>query len=103
MNSRERFNRTLSFAPVDHGFSYEIGAWGQTIDRWRQEGFPDDVETGSYFGTWLAGNEYFGIERVGFLPLAPCQMLPPYREEVIEEDERTVTRRHADGRVERPA
>ena len=27
----------LDFAPADRGFNYELGLWGQTLDRWQRE------------------------------------------------------------------
>ena len=98
MNSRERFNRALSFAPVDRGFSFEIGMWGQTVERWHQEGLPEDIHLA---GLLLGGSEYFGIERVGYLPLRCIAMVPPFEEQVIEEDERYLVKRYADGHVSR--
>ena len=38
MNGRERFIRTFHYEPVDRIPLIECGAWGQTFDRWEQEG-----------------------------------------------------------------
>ena len=97
MNNRERFHRILSFSSVDRGFNHELGLWGQTLDRWRQEGLPEDV----YIGDLIAGCEYWGIDRVGYLPLRVLDMMPPFKEEVIAEDERYLVKRYADGHVTR--
>ncbi|RJP15574.1 MAG: hypothetical protein C4520_20145 [Candidatus Abyssobacteria bacterium SURF_5] len=46
MNVRERFHATCRFEPVDRAFRFEtIGFWNETIERWRGEGLPEDVET----------------------------------------------------------
>ena len=95
MNNRERFHAMLSFQPVDHGFNHELGLWGQTLDRWHREGLPEDVTIGDF----IMGCEYFGIDRIGYLPLRVVEMLPAFDEEVLEEDERYVTMRYADGHV----
>jgi hypothetical protein len=95
MNDRERFDRILRFAPVDHGVNYELALWGQTLDRWRGEGLPQDV----HIGTLLEGCEYFRLVRIGYLPLRIVQMMPAFEEEILEEDERYQVRRWPDGHV----
>jgi uroporphyrinogen decarboxylase len=97
MNDRERFNRTLSYKPVDHCVNYELALWGQTLDRWRREGLPEDV----YIGTLLAGCEYWDMVRIGYVPLQILQMMPAFEEEVLEEDERYMVKRWPDGHVSR--
>ncbi len=97
MTSRERFLRTLEFKPVDHAFNYELPLWGQTLDRWNAEGMPQDV----HIGDLMTGNEFFGFERVGYIPLQCVEPLPPFQEETIEEDERYLVMRFADGHVSR--
>mgnify|MGYP000880246088 CR=1 FL=1 len=92
MNNRERFNRILSFEPVDHGFNYELGLWGQVLDRWHDEGMPQDVNLGSLIG----GSEFFGLDRVGYLPLRVAELMPAFEEEVIEEDERYLVKRYSE-------
>ena len=61
MNNRERFKSMISFSPVDRGFNHELGLWGQTIERWHQEGLPQDV----HIGDLITGCEYWGIDSVG--------------------------------------
>lgn len=97
MTSRERFLRTLEFGPVDHVFNYELPLWGQTLDRWHAEGLPWDVHVGDL----MTGNEFFGFERVGYVPLQCVEMLPPFEEQTIEEDERYLVMRYADGHTSR--
>jgi uroporphyrinogen decarboxylase len=95
MNDRERFDRTLSFAPVDQHVNFELALWGQTLDRWHAEGLPEDV----HVGTLLEGCEYFGLVRIGYLPLRIIQMMPGFEEEVLEESERYLIKRWSDGHV----
>jgi uroporphyrinogen decarboxylase len=97
MNSRERFLRTLEFGAVDFGFNHELGLWGQTFDRWWAEGMPRDMHVGDL----IRGCAYFGLERIEYLGLNVMGMLPPFEEEVLEEDERYIVKRHADGSVTR--
>ncbi len=97
MDNRERFHRSLSFTPVDRVFNHELPLWGQTYDRWLQEGMPEDV----HIGDLMAGCEFFGVDRVGYLPLKVVDMMPAFTEEVLEEDERYRVVRFADGHVGR--
>jgi len=95
MNDRERYHAILDFRPVDRQLNHELGIWGQTWDRWQAEGLPKDVTIGNF----LEGCEYFGLARIGYLPLHILQMYPAFEEEVLAEDERYVTKRFADGHV----
>jgi hypothetical protein len=97
MNNRERWLRMLTFQPVDRGFNHELGLWGQALDRWRTEGLPGDVTIGDL----ICGCEYWGIDRVGYLPVRVLDMIPEYEEEVLEEDERYLVKRYSDGHVSR--
>lgn len=97
LTGRGRFLRSLSFTPAGPVFNHELGIWGQTLDRWRAEGLPMDV----HIGDLIMGNEYFGIDRIGYLPLNAKRMFPPFTEEVIAEDERYEVRRFEDGHVSR--
>ena len=97
MNNRQRFQRTLAFEPVDRGFNHELALWGQTVERWHQEGMPEDV----HLDDLISGNEFFGLDRIGYLSLQIIQMFPPFEEQVIEEDERYLVKRHTDGHVSR--
>lgn len=97
MNGRERFLQTLDFRPVDHVFNHELGIWPQAMERWKGEGLPLDVTVGSL----LQGCEFFGIERIGYLPIQVLEMFPPFEEEVLEEDERYRVKRWADGHITR--
>lgn len=104
MNARERFLDTLAFAPTDRGVSFELGMWAQTLDRWYEEGLPPDVHAGaepSSHANLNAGNEYFHLDRVGYLPLRPVSMIPAFTEEILEEDERYFVKRYSDGHVAR--
>ena len=97
MNTRERLLNTLDFKPVDRPFNHELGLWGQTIDRWRLEGMPEDI----HLGNFLAGNEFFGFDRIEYLPLKVVEMMPEFETETIEEDDRYLVKRYADGHISR--
>ena len=43
MNYRQRLSETLHFGNPDRPPYWEMGFWGQTVDRWEDEGMPSDV------------------------------------------------------------
>ena len=94
MTNRERFCNALSFGPVDRLPNYELGCWGQTIERWISEGMPEDA----VYLNWFEGEPYFHLERRGFVSLN-ISMIPPFEHEVLEETAEYVVARHANGVV----
>lgn len=94
MTNRERFNRVLSFQPVDRLPNYELGCWGQTVARWIDEGMPEH----SVYLNWFEGEPYFHLERRGYAALN-IGMLPQFDYEVIEDSEEYLVSRHVDGIV----
>ena len=97
MTNRQRFLRTMQFKSVDRAPMIECGLWGQTRERWEREGMPKDVHIQ---GLFLNGNELFDLDRIYWMPLN-FGMKPGFEEEVIEETERHLVKRHADGVVTR--
>ena len=97
MTPRERLLATVAFEPVDRPFRMEtIGYWSETIERWRGEGLPPEVDNE------LAALLYFGIdmqlpislgahEHPGFEPL--------FEEEVLEQGDRYTIKRDFSGNV----
>ena len=66
MTTVERLRAVLAFQPVDRLPVVEWAPWwNQTLDRWRNEGLPEDV----HIGTLLAGCEYWDMVRIGYVPL----------------------------------
>ncbi len=78
MNDLQRFRACMNYQPVDRGvYGAWIGAWPETIERWKREGF-DPANPPVFEGDrweWQGG---------WFFPN------PPFERRVIEEDERTV-------------
>jgi hypothetical protein len=97
MTGRERYLRIMSFQEVDRYPFYELGAWGQTIDRWLREGLSEeDVQ-----GDWFKGEPKFaGLDRREFIPLK-MSILPPFECEVFEENDRYIIYRDELGRKRR--
>ena len=80
MNDRERFVRTMTFQSVDRPPLVEWGYWGDTVDRWRQEGLPSHERPWQFFHL----DKWRGIadgEEVGF-GVGP---LPAYVTRTLEE------------------
>ncbi|MFA6111057.1 MAG: uroporphyrinogen decarboxylase family protein [Candidatus Latescibacterota bacterium] len=94
MDGRERFNRVMRFESVDRVPNYELGLWGQTVERWYGEGMPRN----SVYMNWFEGEPFYRLDRRAFAPLH-TGMIPGFVPEVLAEDERYITARHADGVV----
>jgi len=94
MTDRERFLNIMEFKSVDRYPNYELGVWGQAIDRWYSEGLPRDV----CYWNWFEGEPYFGIDKRGFIPVK-AGMIPGFDEETIEETERYIVFRDSIGRL----
>ncbi|MDR2376921.1 MAG: hypothetical protein LBD96_10860 [Treponema sp.] len=50
LNNRERMVRAILGQDVDRLPLTLWGPWGETLERWRQEGYPEDANFGAYFG-----------------------------------------------------
>ena len=96
MNGRERFCRIMAFKEVDRLPNYELGLWGQAIERWYGEGMPRDA----VYLRWFEGEPYFGIDPRAFAPVE-VGMVPPFETEVFEETERYLVSRHPTGIITR--
>jgi len=77
MNPRERLLGTLRYDRVDRAPFRDGGAWPETIERWKREGYdpenpPFEFDRWEGFGHWFFPN-------------------PPFERKVVEENERTVT------------
>ena len=94
MTDLERFLAVMEYQPVDRVPNWELGAWPQTRDRWVQEG----LDTSSLHWDWFTGEEALGMDPREFIRFNGG-MIPPFDEETLAEDERTVTFRDTQGRV----
>ena len=73
MNSKDRVNCVFSGERPDRYPCYEH-FWDETLDEWRKNGFPSDVDPADYFD--------FDIASCGI-----CDLTAQYPEEFISEDE----------------
>jgi len=96
MNYLDRFLAMMEYEPVDRVPNWELGVWPQTVDRWEAEG----LDRTSLHWQWFPGEGALGMDVKEFIPFR-AGLLPPFEEETLEEDERTVTFRDGYGRVRR--
>jgi len=94
VTNRERFDRVMSFQPVERLPNYEFLIWPQTVERWIGEGMPE----GACNDLVIEGAPYFGIEPIRFGGMN-TEMAPPFTYEVFEETEKYVIARGTDGVV----
>jgi uroporphyrinogen decarboxylase len=78
MTSRDRILKVFKHQEPDH-VPIQDSVWGATIDRWRKEGLPQDVNI----------DDYFGYEMAFFA--ADCT--PRFPQDVIEENETFIIQR----------
>lgn len=96
MNERERFLAVFSGDPVDRLPVYYFGTWGETLDRWRAEGLRDDQPIEAQLGLdrdWEAG--MWEVQH-----LAVPWTLTDGQDEVLSEDEHSITVRTSLGAIE---
>ena len=55
MTSSERFRAALTGSDMDRIPLYELGFWPQTLDRWRNEGLPNDPRFSDLWGLFNTG------------------------------------------------
>jgi uroporphyrinogen decarboxylase len=92
MSPRERFLRTVRFETVDRPFYWELGFWGQTLERWLGEGMPEEALSEN---VWR-GSEFWCVDRHDYADVNVLAV-PAFEYAVLEEDERTVTFVDTDG------
>ena len=94
MTQRECFLKIMAGETTSWTPNYELGCWGQTIQRWLDEGIPSDQ---MYWNFWQ-GEPFFKIDRHDYARLR-TGMIPEFEEQMIEEDAHTITVRHENGIV----
>ena len=99
MNHRECLNRILAGEVTPWVPNYELGTWGQTVERWLAEGL-DEQQTWIGRLDMFEGEPVLKLDRRAFARL-DHGMFPPFRDEVLEETDRYLTMRHGNGVVTR--
>lgn len=96
MNERERFLATVRFKNADRYPYWELGIWGQTYERWLNEGL-NECELN---GNWFRGEpEFAKLDKREFITLNLGPI--PGFERTIEENDRYVILVDRWGRVRR--
>jgi hypothetical protein len=93
---RERFLGVMEYRPVDRVPNWEVGVWGQTVDRWKDEG----LDPREYRWDWFTGEEALGLDPREYIDV-DFGLLPRFEPEVLEETDRYVVARNSEGAVTR--
>jgi len=82
MNSPQRYWAAYQFRPVDHLVRREFYIWGEAIERWKQEGLPDDWAERNLFNFDPPGQIDVGLH------LGWCEppFVPGYEDKVISQE-----------------
>ncbi len=94
MSNRERFLALMEYKPVDRIPNHEVGVWAQTRERWKAEG----LDSENYFWNWFVGDPKWDMDHREYL-LINYGLLPSFKEEILDETERYIIKRHRDGIV----
>ncbi len=81
LTDRGRLLRVLEYRDVDRGvYGVHVGPWPETVERWRKEGLPEDVDIGTLFATRFPERDRWHWEGHWFFPF------PPFEHRAISED-----------------
>jgi len=94
MTDLDRFLAVMEYRPVDRVPNWELGVWPQTRELWESEG----LDRNAWHWNWFPGEQALGMDPREFIYFRDG-MIPPFDEETLVEDERTVTFRDSLGRV----
>ena len=80
MNAGERRRATYELEPVDHLVRREFYIWPEAIERWKQEGLPEDYDERNLFNFDPVGTAHVGLN------LGWCEppFFPTFEERVVE-------------------
>ncbi|MGQ9730338.1 MAG: uroporphyrinogen decarboxylase family protein, partial [Candidatus Zipacnadales bacterium] len=97
LTHRERFRRLMHYQTVDRGIHWDFGFLNETMERWHQEGLPDEV----YGEEDLNGrmgriSQYFSVDPTMHVPVN-LGLHPSFAYELVEEREQTILYRNGDG------
>lgn len=93
----ERFTACMEYEGCDRRPNHELGAWGQTRERWEREN-PEAV--GDFSWNWFDGEPGLGLDRKEFIPVN-YGFVPEFDPEVLEETSESVIARNRKGIVTR--
>lgn len=85
---RKRLMDTLLFKDTKNVPFIEIALWGQTLERWQNEGLKiDELKNGGWF---MEGEPFFGFEPREYIKINAIGPLPILDYNVLEEDDRII-------------
>ncbi len=96
LTHRKRFQRLMHYQTVDRGIHWDFGFLSETMDRWSQEGLPEDVYGEDAGGRMVRISNHFGVDPTMHVP-AHINLHPGFPYEVVEERERTILHRDGNG------
>ncbi|MCL2095527.1 MAG: hypothetical protein FWH10_01325 [Oscillospiraceae bacterium] len=83
LTHRQRFLNVMDYKSVDRVPNIEVGAWGQTIERWEKEG----LDLSKVHFNWWIGENNFSIDPREYIPVN-YQMRPFFEYKLIEKTDR---------------
>lgn len=95
MTDRDRFISTMHYADRDRPPLCELSYWPETLERWREEGLPEQVDWRGYDDNETDG--YFGLDRYRSYSGYNAYLCPAFDETVIEERGETFLLQQGDG------
>ncbi len=81
MDTRERFNKVMSWQKPDHVPNMDFGYWGDTITKWHSQGLPKNIVNSVALEHHL---ELEGIDSVRAITLSNG-LCPGFKNEVLED------------------
>jgi hypothetical protein len=82
-NGKERFLNVMGYNAYDKVPNFEAGVWGQTIEKWKQQG----LEPSKVNWDWFTGDDYFGMDKREFFPVN-LGMQPLFEYQLLEKTDR---------------
>ena len=78
MNDRERFLATMNYQERDRCPWGEMGFWPETLERWHEEGWSENIDL----------NQFFGFDRLRDQINVSLGFIPAFKREVLEESDK---------------
>lgn len=94
LSNRDRFIALMEYKSLDRVPNHEVGVWAQTMQRWASEG----LDTSAYQWNWFVGDPAWDMDHREYLPIN-YGLLPPFKENIIEETDRYIIKKHTSGIV----
>lgn len=91
MTDKERLLKTYRYEKVDRRPLHLVGAWPDTLARWRKEGLPENVKD---------IHEYLGVKPLRLMNVTGIAgIYPPFEQKILKEDAETIAKIDSCGRT----